>query len=553
MQTVRVAWLGFLVPAVCTSCAFRTDADALRHHALLRDDLHLRKARSISVPSPLSVEAAIRLAWEHNLERALLQQERAIEKEKATGEMLKMLPAVRVRLDESYRNELAASSSESVDTGQESLEPSRSSEQHARRTSVGFTWELVDFGLSYLGARQSARRVDILTQRLDRMRQRLALDVTRAYWQLAIASVAQARAEHVLTEAREREARLQEQIEQKTLSDTDALEQQKQLLRMEWTLSVYQGRVAETRTRLAELIGLAPGTAFVLPDPPEVTTISEPVCALPQLETEALQNRPELREQDLHERIAIQDVRASLMRICPTLDLYGRRHYDDNPYLYKQYWNTVGVDVAWNLLALPRRILEWKAAKADVELVRIRRVLLAQGILTQVHLAAVDLEAAYRRARLTERMFRVQERLLAALRKREREVGARAVFNAQVDTLLARVRHMNAHAEYMVAGARLDNALGRSPGERKEPGGAVAQARPQPPHDAAAAQPTAQADSRADAPGPKRSLRTTTLAFPAANADRSRRPASTDTEDLRACAAPGRDAARAFEAAELLW
>ena len=68
-------------------------------------------------------------------------------------------------LDAAYltRNNVEGSSSRSVFTGQQTLEPSTSTDRDRLVADLTLSWNLLDFGVSYFNARQQADRILVVS------------------------------------------------------------------------------------------------------------------------------------------------------------------------------------------------------------------------------------------------------------------------------------------------------------------------------------------------------------------------------------------------------
>src|SRR5690606_33331081 len=67
-------------------------------------------------------------------------------------------------------------------TGRTSLEPSTSSDREVLNSSLALSWDVLDFGLSYVRAQQAGDQVQIAEERKRKVINRLIEDVRTAYW-----------------------------------------------------------------------------------------------------------------------------------------------------------------------------------------------------------------------------------------------------------------------------------------------------------------------------------------------------------------------------------
>jgi len=222
-----------------------------------------RPARRRS-PRRVTLRSALECALDHNIEVWIAEQERQFQHELATQSILKLLPSMLAGAESSWRSELDAASSESLRREKQSLEPSYSSEQTSRTWDISTTWSLLDFGISYFRARQQADREWIAGERARRVRQDLALQVTRAYWQAVTARESAREAERVGAEVEARIALSSAEIAEQAISQIDGLRNETRLLEQQEELRRYLRTYRVALTELATLMGLPPGTAVAL-------------------------------------------------------------------------------------------------------------------------------------------------------------------------------------------------------------------------------------------------------------------------------------------------
>lgn len=453
--------------AAC-GCIQKEEVAALRERNLLADTMRLRARAQYAFDTsrPVTLDYAVGFALENNLQAAMSELEKAIAYERATGEKLKMIPDLKASGSLTRKSHPKATVSENVATGDISEDATFSEEKVGRKWSLGATWNLLDFGLSYLRSRKAANDAIAARQDLRRTRQKLVLDVTQAYWRAAVADLALARSRDILERSQQRQEAVDKQIREKTRGEAEALQYKRSLLQTRLKLDGLKRHAARARAELAELMGLPPGADFTLAPPPiELIPDHWTPGDLAELEMEALLNRPEMTERDMKTRAALHEARMELVRMFPNLNLFARREGEPSKYVHWTAWSTVGIDAAWQLLSIPQQIQSYKRAKLDVELQRRRRLAMTLAVMTQVRLAVYDYEDAYRQMEMQREMAQVQDRLYKIMRTREEqgEVNEEAVFSAEADALLSYARYLDAYSDMMVARERVNSALGRMP------------------------------------------------------------------------------------------
>src|SRR5690606_32567127 len=140
----------------------------------------------------------------------------------------------------------------------------------------------------------------------------------------------------------------------------------------------------DAKTQLAALMGVSPDVQFELA-PIEIDFAVPEIAPVQDLEGWACINRPELYAADAEFRIYKLEARARLIEMFPNLSIYAGEYVDADPFLIHHSWMQSGARVAWNLLALPQRWYEKKAAEVAIVQSHESRIALTLGIMAQVH------------------------------------------------------------------------------------------------------------------------------------------------------------------------
>ncbi len=98
-----------------------------------------------------------------------------------------MLPQIAMSAGYVGRSNTSASSSRSVETGRQSLEPSTSLDQNRDVADLTMVWNVLDFGVSYVSAKQRADQRWIADERKRKVVHTVIQDVRSAYWRAVAA------------------------------------------------------------------------------------------------------------------------------------------------------------------------------------------------------------------------------------------------------------------------------------------------------------------------------------------------------------------------------
>lgn len=457
-------WLVLLAlvafPALTGCYVDRQDPGAERLRALpgeLEDG-----SRLLHMPAgSLSLADAVGFAMENNLAIRAAELEYAVEHEIKTGEALKALPSLRAGLGLFGRNKPYASSSESLSSGRQSLEPSFSSENVTNPLDLTVAWSLLDLGLGVVRSRQAGERELIAAQKLRRLRQQIALDVAVAYYRLCAAEEIIERAASLETALRMQLDVFRDGSEARHISDSERARRSAPLLAGLRTLRGHRRERELARANLAKAMGSA------LPD--SFTPAGDWPRRLPDfnvgpddLHARALLNRPEMFSADSDVRISLHEARAALLQLAPNVNLSASLQHNGDKFLVYHNWMEAALQVSWDLLRFPAKRREVRTARQRAELADMRRRVTAASIMLQVNLAMVEYAEGRDRLALAEE---IEENRLVILRGVED--GAEKGRGHGADILLERLQYLSEAAnrcwtlsDCLAARARLLSALG---------------------------------------------------------------------------------------------
>jgi outer membrane protein TolC len=435
-----------------------------QRQATLAADSQAMFAAQEPVSGPITLDEAMARALKYNLDHRVKMMEEALAQRQLDLSSFDLLPQLTAAAGYTTRDNVLASSSQDVTTGQQSLVPSTSSEQTARRADLGLSWNVLDFGVSYYGAQQQADRVLAAQQRRRKVVQLLMQQTREAYWQAAGAQKLQAQIEPLLTQAQQAlgDSRA---IETQGLKDPlQSLGYQRELLSLVLQLEAIRDELAQAKPKLASIMNLEPGRPFELAPPDD---FAEPQLAIApeKMEETALLNRPELIEASYNERIGLNETHKAMAKLLPGIELSVGAHYDSNDFLVNNEWRDAGLQVSWNLLNLLNAGHIKAAAKAQYDLAREQRLALNMAVLTQVHVAYIDYASRRQQFEWTQQLNAVEQRILEHTRNATAAdaQGKLAEIRAATSALMAELRLYQSYAAYQGAYGQMVATLGLDP------------------------------------------------------------------------------------------
>ena len=274
--------------------------------------------------------------------------------------------------------------------GSISSTPSAATERTHHYNSLTFSWNVLDFGLSYLRAKQLADQSLIGEERRRKALQNLVMDVRNAWWRVEAAQRLLPETDALLAEVEQAAARAKLIETRKLLPPLQIVAYKRSLLDLEQQISMRRQELAQARLELAQLLNLRPGLEYTVaapriddPTPPDLT------ANLEVLEQIAVNNRPELREEGYRARITDLEGDKQLLSLLPSLAFDAGTNYDSNKFLVNNRWTSAGWNLSWNLLKLTSLPTQKGANDAAGKVDETRRLAVTAAVLAQTRIAAV--------------------------------------------------------------------------------------------------------------------------------------------------------------------
>lgn len=422
-----------------------------------------------AVVQPISLYEAMARAIKYNLDYKVELMEQALRSKELNLTKYDLLPEVVAGAGYIGRNNFSGASSSQLlgprQVGAQSLVSSTSSERDVFNSDISLSWDILDFGLSYIRAKQAADEVLIANERKRSVINRVIEDVRTAYWRAVSAerlirklSALESDIEGVLQAS-------QAGFEERKTAPLSSLTYQRELLTIKEEIQNLQEELAVAKQQLAALINIDPGEAFELVIP-ERATASVNFDATPQEVVEtALRYRPELREVSYRQRINDKEATAALLDLLPSLRAYGGFNYDSNDFLFNNNWAGWGARASWNLVQAFRYPARKATVNAQENLLRQREMALTMAVITQVHVSLTRFELAKRRVDTISRFHGVQSAILDQISAGydTRRISKQTYIREQMNKLVAEAKYDIALADLQNAFANIHSSMGLNP------------------------------------------------------------------------------------------
>jgi outer membrane protein TolC len=467
-----VALLGLLAGCTVTPQLVTKDEVATR----VKEDTSRMYVNQEAIAGTVTLEVAVARTLKYNLDYRLKQMESALALGITDYSRFEMWPKLLLNAGYSTRSNDSGGTSVGIQDGIVSLRPSTSQTRDYAQAGAEFSWNVLDFGVSYYRAKQNANQYLIAEERRRKLVQNMIQDVRAAYWRaLGAQRLAQdakttlARADVALTRSREAET-------QKIISPALALNYQRALLDATSLLNQRRQDLDFAKHELAALMSVPPGTQFDLAESVEVKLPPVPGNVL-ALEEMALLQRPELREEDFKKRITADETRKQYLNVLPNFNLNAGLSYNSNDFLYNKNWQQASVGVTWNILRLFSLPDLEKTQAEQVKVDEARRTALSMAIITQLRVSVERYRLAVEDHKLAEQAASVDRRLAdytqaSVSAKLENELEA---IRTQARAVLGAYQKANAYANAQIAFGRLYNTLGFDPLQDDFDGNSVTQ------------------------------------------------------------------------------
>ena len=416
----------------------------------------------------IDLHTAIAIAVRNNRDLRISVMESALANSQRDLQKFDMLPDIALNAGYSEFTELQPSTSVTVvrDSepapdldGTQSYTVSRDRGQRTR--GIEFTWNALDFGLSYIRAGQQADRYLIAKELERKAIQNITRDIIRSYWK-AQASENLLKKLNPLLKRVETALADSQYIEELLISaPMDSLLYQKELLDVQRTLQTQQRALINSKNELATLMGLLPGEKFTLAE--NNTYLTNVNMDIQSMEEIALLARPELMESRYQKRISSKDTRAAMLALIPSLKFNAAYGYTNNNYLLNQDTTEYGASIGGNLFDIFSIGATRKASKANEEVLAERHLAIAMTVLSQVHLSNINYDLAIEEYDTAQRYLDVAQRISKQVQNAQKvsRFGELEVIREEASLLVAELRKDLAFSEMQHSIGQIYASIGK--------------------------------------------------------------------------------------------
>lgn len=351
--------------------------------------------------------------------------------------------------------------------GRDQADPSTPStrDDSIRTADLTFSWNILDFGLSYVRAKQAADQALIQEEMKRRIVNKVIEDVRTAYWR-AVSY------QRLVGRMRALEGRVARALrDTRGLSSSGessplvALTYERELIEVKREVEMLEGELKVAKSQLAALMNVTPGTEFTLTVPKRASTRLTVPDNMPEMFRIAVENRPEMREVAYRTRINEKEVNAALLEILPGFNVYAGANYDSNEFIATNDWLSWGAKVSFNAMKLASMPAVNKKIEAEKEVLDARALSVAMAIMTQVHISRTRYAHFNKSYGTAAALSNVSHRILKQVRDETnaQKTSEQILIREEMNALLADAKLDMAYADLQNAYANIYASLGVDP------------------------------------------------------------------------------------------
>ncbi|OAI47285.1 hypothetical protein AYO43_04575 [Nitrospira sp. SCGC AG-212-E16] len=416
------------------------------------------------ISGPIDLYEAMARALKYNLDARVELMHKMLAQTQLDLSHYAMLPRLAANAGFDGRSNYSGGSARSLITGQQQIQPFTSSERNVFSSDFSLSWNVLDFGMSYIRAKQAADDVLIAEEERRRVANRVMQDVRGAYWRAVSA-------ERILPSLKMLDEWVKTALEKaqaiqddKLSSPLVPLQYKLDLLNTQRYIQQLYRELLTAKLQLAALMNLPPGQEqelmLMVPER-EAETLKLPFD-MTVLEERALEARPELRMIDYRRRINARETKAAILEILPSLNFLAGGNWNSNSFLFNQHWATYAARTSWNLLSLFRYPARAKTIEAQDKVLHTQNLALTMAIMSQVHVSVAQVAQA-KKETSTARLYHDTQSQISEQTRLGWRIGRQseqAMLRERVNQVSAQLRYDAMESEVQVSWAMLLAAVG---------------------------------------------------------------------------------------------
>ncbi len=465
----KIFVLSVITSVLITGCAVSPEPISPKDlKESVNKDLKLLNKVSLPITKAISLDEAIQRAVKNNIRNRVQMMESALSHQQIDLVYYDMLPSLTTNAGYSTRDNYAASASTTFENGKPAPitgTPTYSVSQDKEKINadISFSWNILDFGLSYVRAQQQSDKYLMAKENERKVIHNIVQEVRRTYYKSVSADALLKRIIPMMKEVNDALADSRKIKKLRLSSPMEALSYQRELLEVLRSLQTLERNLIGSKIQLSELMGLKPGTKFVLSEKVKTNyKLPKIKLKLNEMEKIALEHRPEVLESRYKERISEKETTTAILKMLPGISLNAGMSYNNSEYLLNNDWTSYGIGVSWNLLDIFKANSLQRIAKTKVELAREQKLAISMAVLSQVHLSIVEFEQAKKEYKLAKEYLDVADGIFKLTKVNNRlNLNSKLIFiKEKLNYILSFLRHSSSYANVQNSYGRIYASLG---------------------------------------------------------------------------------------------
>jgi outer membrane protein TolC len=449
----KPVFLALSASLIATGCTVTPKPLPLETHARFGTErLALATANQEPISNKVDLYEAMARALKYNLDTKVEVMEAALKLREADLVSYSALPKIVAGAGYAGRSQADAS------------EPSTRDDSIVT-ADLTASWNILDFGLSYVRAKQATDEVLVQDEMKRRMVNKVIEDVRTAYWR-AVSY------QRLVGRMRALEGRVARALKDtRNLSSNGetsplvALTYERELIEIKREVELLEGELLVAQTQLSSLMNVKPGTPFTLEVPQRRDTQLKITYTSDEMFNIAATNRPEMREISYRLRINEREVDAALLDVLPGINFYAGPNYDSNEFITTNDWVSWGAKVSFNLMKLATLPAVVKKIDAEKQALDTRSLSVAMAVMTQVHISRARYAHLKQSYSTAAALSSVSNRILKQVRTETaaQKTSEQMLIREEMNSLLADAKLDMAYADLQNAYANIYASLGIDP------------------------------------------------------------------------------------------
>jgi len=422
-------------------------------------------AQQEPVTGSITLYEAMARALKNNLDHRVAMLELDLAAKDYDLSRYDLLPQVVANGSYYGRDNQPGASSISLLSGNESLEPSTSTERDVFTSDLSATWNVLDFGLAKIRSEQLADERLIFEERRRKAIIEIMEDVHSAYYRAVSAERLNARLGQLEATVDSAFTQSRSQFALRRTAPMPALSYQRELNDIQAQAQRLTRDLQAARMELTALMGMSADQEYTLQAPSRAARPTNLAMGYSEMLDTALINRPEIRESLYAQRIGDAEIKKAVLEALPSIEGFGGLNVNSNDFLFNQNWVDYGARASWNLLKVFSTPARKRKAKAGAELERQKGLATAMAVMTQVGVARARYEGLMEAYETANNGAQVQSDILQQIEALSQASNAsrQTLVREQMNAILSEARRDNIHAELAEASAHIYTAMGYDP------------------------------------------------------------------------------------------